>query len=141
MRQLRGKAHDFADGLILKQVLRPDHHYPVRDRMRGELSIGHWRSPDCRGHSKRLRLRSGPPVLAGRLPHFATLIGLVPGFRYRDRSFRSLYCCSDGVRGLGAPGTNLVHHASSIPEKGSRQQIGGSGNYVGTTKQWRDMSD
>ena len=30
----------------------------------------------------------------------------------RDRSLRSLYCCSDGVRGRGAPMTNLSHNAS-----------------------------
>ena len=30
----------------------------------------------------------------------------------RERSLRSLYCCSDGVRGRGAPVTNLSHSAS-----------------------------
>ena len=30
----------------------------------------------------------------------------------RERSLRSLYCCSDGVRGRGAPMTNLSHTAS-----------------------------
>lgn len=30
----------------------------------------------------------------------------------RERSLRSLYCCSDGVRGRGAPMTNLSHMAS-----------------------------
>ena len=30
----------------------------------------------------------------------------------RERSLRSLYCCSDGVRGRGAPVTNLSHMAS-----------------------------
>ena len=30
----------------------------------------------------------------------------------RDRRLRSLYCCSDGVRGRGAPVTNLAHNAS-----------------------------
>src|ERR1041384_1746913 len=30
----------------------------------------------------------------------------------RERSLRSLYCCSDGVRGRGAPVTYLSHMAS-----------------------------
>jgi hypothetical protein len=30
----------------------------------------------------------------------------------RERSLRSLYCCSDGVRGRGAPVTYLSHNAS-----------------------------
>jgi len=30
----------------------------------------------------------------------------------RERSLRSLYCCSDGVRGRGAPVTSLSHAAS-----------------------------
>jgi hypothetical protein len=30
----------------------------------------------------------------------------------RERSLRSLYCCSDGVRGRGAPVTYLSHTAS-----------------------------
>ena len=30
----------------------------------------------------------------------------------RERSLRSLYCCSDGVRGRGAPVTNFSHNAS-----------------------------
>jgi hypothetical protein len=30
----------------------------------------------------------------------------------RERSLRSLYCSSDGVRGRGAPMTNLSHNAS-----------------------------
>lgn len=30
----------------------------------------------------------------------------------RERSLRSLYCCSDGVRGRGAPATCLSHSAS-----------------------------
>jgi len=30
----------------------------------------------------------------------------------RERSLRSLYCNSDGVRGRGAPMTNLSHNAS-----------------------------
>ena len=33
----------------------------------------------------------------------------------RERSLRSLYCCSDGVRGRGAPVTNLSHSASFHP--------------------------
>ncbi len=32
--------------------------------------------------------------------------------QHRERSLRSLYCCSDGVRGRGAPVTNLSHRAS-----------------------------
>lgn len=32
--------------------------------------------------------------------------------QHRERSLRSLYCCSDGVRGRGAPVTNLSHMAS-----------------------------
>lgn len=30
----------------------------------------------------------------------------------RERSLRSLYCCSDGVRGRGTPMTNLSYNAS-----------------------------
>jgi hypothetical protein len=32
--------------------------------------------------------------------------------KLRERSLRSLYCCSDSVRGRGAPVTNLSHDAS-----------------------------
>ena len=32
--------------------------------------------------------------------------------KLRERSLRSLYFCSDGVRGRGAPVTNLSHKAS-----------------------------
>ncbi|HEX8556202.1 MAG TPA: hypothetical protein VF695_15975, partial [Sphingomonas sp.] len=35
----------------------------------------------------------------------------------RERSLRSLYCCSDGVRGRGAPVTNLSHTASFHPNE------------------------
>ena len=51
-----------------------------------------------------------------RLP-FAPLrnrLGINPELpaQRRERSLRSLYCCSDGVRGRGAPVTNLSHNAS-----------------------------
>ena len=41
-------------------------------------------------------------------------LGIDPKFpaQRRERSLRSLYCCSDGVRGRGAPVTNLAHNAS-----------------------------
>ena len=44
----------------------------------------------------RYRLRVDPQLTAQR----------------RERSLRSLYCCSDGVRGRRAPVTNLSHTAS-----------------------------
>ena len=49
-----------------------------------------------------------------RLRHFATVFGLMPSLlaQLRERSLRSLYCSSDGVRGRGAPMTNLSHNAS-----------------------------
>lgn len=41
-------------------------------------------------------------------------LGVDPQFpaQRRERSLRSLYCCSDGVRGRGAPVTYLSHMAS-----------------------------
>ncbi|MBM2295085.1 hypothetical protein JQX09_24510 [Sulfitobacter pseudonitzschiae] len=48
-----------------------------------------------------------------RFRHFATVFGLIASFaQLRERSLRSLYCSSDGVRGRGAPVTNLSHNAS-----------------------------
>lgn len=35
----------------------------------------------------------------------------------RERSLRSLYCCSDGVRGRDAPMTYLSHTASFHPNE------------------------
>lgn len=48
-----------------------------------------------------------------RLRHFATVLGdpELPAQRC-ERSLRSLYCCSDGMRGCGASVTNLSHRAS-----------------------------
>jgi len=60
-------------------------------------------------------LRPGLQILHGR--PFAPLrdcLGVDPQLaaQRRERSLRSLYCCSDGVRGRGAPMTYLSHAAS-----------------------------
>ena len=47
------------------------------------------------------------PPLRNRLRIDAQLFA-----QFRERSLRSLYCSSDGVRGRGAPVTNLSHNAS-----------------------------
>jgi hypothetical protein len=46
------------------------------------------------------------------LPPFRHSLGVDPPAQRRERSLRSLYCCSDGVRGRGAPVTYLSHMAS-----------------------------
>ncbi|QUT05569.1 hypothetical protein KFK14_21845 [Sphingobium phenoxybenzoativorans] len=68
------------------------------------------------GHSCRMRgLRPGLQILDRRplapLHHRLGIDAQLPAQR-RERSLRSLYCCSDGVRGRGAPVTYLSHSAS-----------------------------
>ncbi len=48
------------------------------------------------------------------LRHFATVLGLIPSSRLSvaSEACDMLYCCSDGVRGRGAPVTYLSHTAS-----------------------------
>jgi hypothetical protein len=53
----------------------------------------------------------------------------------RERSLRSLYCCSEGARGHRAPVTNLSHNAPSIPEKRSyHQAVGPNTSSLGLKK-------
>jgi hypothetical protein len=59
--------------------------------------------------------RTGFEVLDCRpLPPFRHHLGISAEFpaQLRERSLRSLYCCSDGVRGRGASVTNLSYSAS-----------------------------
>ena len=68
------------------------------------------------GQDRRARfLRSGLHILDRcPLPPLRHRLRINPQLpaQLRERSLRSLYCCSDGVRGRGAPVTNLSHSAS-----------------------------
>ena len=60
-------------------------------------------------------LRPGLQILDGcPLTPLRHRLGIDPQLtaQLRERSLRSLYCCSDGVRGRGAPMTYLSHTAS-----------------------------
>ena len=60
-------------------------------------------------------IRPGLLILDRRpLPPFRHRLGVDPKLpaQRRERSLRSLYCCSDGVRGRGGPVTYLSHMAS-----------------------------
>ena len=66
-------------------------------------------------------LRPGLQFLDRRpLPPFRHRLGVDPKLpaQHRERSLRSLYCCSDGVRGRGAPMTYLSHMASFHSNEG-----------------------
>jgi hypothetical protein len=75
---------------------------------------------DCRllflGQDRRARfLRPGLHVFDRRAlspPRYGLGIDAEFPAQLRERSLRSLYRCSDGVRGRGAPVTNLSHSAS-----------------------------
>jgi hypothetical protein len=60
------------------------------------------------------QLNLTPQFLRAALRHFAAVLGLIPSSRLSVASEAGdmLYCCSDGVRGRGAPMTNLSHTAS-----------------------------
>lgn len=66
---------------------------------------------------RTIELGSYGPVFisstVARLRHFATVLELITQLpaQLRERSLRSLYCCSDSVRGRGASVTNLSHRA------------------------------
>jgi len=72
--------------------------------------------PPRLGQYRRMRgLRPGLQILDRRpLPPLRDRLRVDPQLpaQRRERSLRSLYCCSDGVRGRGAPMTNLSHTAS-----------------------------
>jgi hypothetical protein len=92
----------------------------------------------------------GKSLTLSRLRHFATVLGLIPNSRLscaslqsrprtdggRAFDLRSLYCCSHGVRGRGAPVTNLSHSASlhagenNAPSNCGIKQLGGAPTHV-----------
>ena len=71
------------------------------------FGLGQNRGPGlCRSCLHILDCRPLPPLRHGLEVDAQFLAQL------RERSLRSLYCCSDGVRGRGAAVTNLSHNAS-----------------------------
>ena len=95
-------------------------------RLQGVKAIVQWQqrmAPECHDHcllslrqhgGSRLG-RPGLHILDRRaLAPLRNGLGIDPQLpaQLRERSLRSLYCCSDGVRGRGAAVTNLSHSAS-----------------------------
>ena len=84
-------------------------------RFANGFSAGLWHAATSAAWKSTCRKARRPPAMA-RLP-FTPLrnrLGIDPKLpaQRRERSLRSLYCCSDGVRGRGASVTNLSHRAS-----------------------------
>lgn len=61
---------------------------------------------------RRAGFRHGSPVFRRAAIKMLHAVIKFPPAQLRERSLRSLYCSSDGVRGRGAPVTNLSHSAS-----------------------------
>jgi hypothetical protein len=61
---------------------------------------------------RRAGFRHGSPVFRRAAIKMLHAVIKLPPAQLRERSLRSLYCSSDGVRGRGAPVTNLSHSAS-----------------------------